>query len=143
VSAAPAPPDGEAPIYTASCLCGGVQIALRAELGPIDLCYCSMCRKAHGGPLASNAEIASRAVQVRAGRELLRAYASSAGEERIFCARCGSPLYSRRDAAPQVVRIRVGIINEPLNVRPGAHYHVGSMCNWWSINDELPRFETQ
>ena len=41
--------------YTGSCLCGGVRYELTAELGPIEVCYCRMCRKASGGPLATNA----------------------------------------------------------------------------------------
>jgi len=37
----------------------------------------------------------------------------------------------------------VGTINEPLNVRPAANYHVGSKCNWWEIRDGLPSFEME
>ena len=43
------------PRHTGSCLCGGVRYELTAELGPIEVCYCRMCRKASGGPLATNA----------------------------------------------------------------------------------------
>ena len=42
---------------------------------------------------------------------------------------------------PELVRIRVGTIDEPLNVRPVASYYTGSKCNWWEIHDALPRFE--
>lgn len=114
-----------------------------AELGPIDVCYCRMCRKAQGGPLATNAPVASAAFHVKAGSELLTAYASSPDEERVFCSRCGSPLFSRKASIPAVIRVRVGVINEPLKVRASAHYFVGSKCNWWQINDDLPRFSTE
>lgn len=129
--------------YTGSCLCGGVRYQLSAELGPIEICYCQMCRKASGGPLASNAQLASSALHLSAGAELLAAYGSSPGERRFFCQRCGSPIYSQRTARPDVVRIRVGGINEPLNVRPAASYYTASKCNWWEIHDSLPRFETE
>ena len=131
------------PLYTGSCLCGGVQYALTGELGPIDVCYCQMCRKAQGGPLATNAPVAVSAFKVTGGAELLTAYESSPAEHRHFCSRCGSPIYSNRADRPNVVRIRVGTINEPLNVRPAAHYYVASKCSWWGISDDLPRFETQ
>jgi hypothetical protein len=98
--------------YTGSCLCGGVQYVLGAELGAIEVCYCQMCRKA-------------------------------SGESRVFCAKCGSPIYSRQLAKPELVRIRVGTISEPLNVRPAANYYVGSKCNWWDIHDALPSFDTE
>ena len=131
------------PCYTGSCLCGGVQYGLSAEPGPIEVCYCRMCRKASGGPLATNAPVARAAFHVSAGRERLAEYESSPGEKRVFCGSCGSPIYSHRAATPEVVRIRVGTINEPLNVRPVASYYTGSKSNWWEIHDALPRFEAE
>ena len=131
------------PRYTGSCLCGAVRYELTAELGPIEICYCQMCRKASGGPLATNAPIAREALHLRSGRELLAKYESSPGEKRVFCGRCGSPIYSHRAARPEVVRIRVGTINESLTVRPVASYYTGSKCNWWEIRDALPRFDTE
>ena len=116
---------------------------LGAELGAIEVCYCQMCRKASGGPLATNAPVAAAAFHLTAGRELLAEYESSPGESRVFCAKCGSPIYSRQLAKPELVRIRVGTISEPLNVRPAANYYVGSKCNWWDIHDALPSFDTE
>jgi hypothetical protein len=127
--------------YTGGCLCGGVRFELSAELGAIDVCYCQMCRKASGGPLATNAAVDSDAFHLITGGELLGAYESSAGEQRHFCRRCGSPIYSIRADRPGSVRIRVGSINEPLRVRPAASYHTASKCNWWDILDRLPRHE--
>jgi hypothetical protein len=127
-------------MYTGSCLCGGVRYEIDAELGPIDVCYCQQCRKAQGGPLATNAPVPTAAFRVTAGAELLRAFASSPSEQRVFCRRCGSPIISRRSDVPAVVRVRVGTINEPLRVRPAGHYHTASKCNWWEIRDDLPQF---
>ena len=103
-------------LYTGSCLCGGIQFQLTAELEPIDVCYCQMCRKAQGGPLATNASVEASALKVTQGDELLTAYESSPGEQRLFCNRCGSPIYSKRTDRPQVVRVRVGSINEHLRL---------------------------
>ena len=102
-----------------------------------------MCRKASGGPLATNAPVAAAAFRITAGATLLIGYESSAGERRHFCGRCGSPIYSARADRPEVVRIRVGAINEPLSARPVASYYTGSKCNWWEIHDALPRFESE
>lgn len=131
------------PRYTGSCLCGAVRYELTAEPGPIEVCYCQMCRKASGGPLATNAPVARAAFHVSAGRERLREYESSPGETRVFCASCGSPIYSQRAGKAEMLRVRVGTINEPLTVRPVASYYTGSKCNWWEIHDALPRFDTE
>ncbi len=131
------------PTYTASCLCGDVRLHLLAELGDIDICHCAMCRKATGSAFASNAPIAASAVSVVAGAERLASYESSPGHERVFCRRCGSPLFSRTTANPGVLRIRVGVIDGPVASRPTAHYFVGSKASWWSIHDGLPRYDTE
>lgn len=131
------------PRYTGSCLCGGVQFELTAELGPIEVCYCQMCRKASGGPLATNSSIAASRFRITSGTELIAGYESSTGEKRHFCSQCGSPIYSEHVDRPQVVRLRVGTINEPLNVRPTASHYTASKCNWWEILDALRRFERE
>ncbi len=127
-------------MYTGGCLCGGIRFELDAELGPIDICYCRQCRKAQGTPLATNSPVAAAAFRLVSGADLLKAYESSPGKHRHFCGRCGSPIYSQRVTKPDVVRVRVGTIDEPLNVRPHAHYHTASKPDWWPINDALPQF---
>ncbi len=127
-------------MYTGQCLCGGVQFRIDGELAPIQVCHCSQCRRAQGTPFATNIPVATAAFTLLTGRELLREYASSPGKLRVFCGRCGSPIYSARSSAPETVRIRAGVITEPLQTRPGFHFHTDSRCSWWPINDGLPQY---
>jgi hypothetical protein len=126
--------------YTGSCLCGGVRFSIAGELAPIQICHCAQCRKAQGAPVATNTPVSVAAFRLIAGKELLTEYESSPGKKRVFCSRCGSPIYSCRESLPGVLRIRAGLLNEPLDVRPDAHFHTASKCNWWDINDDLPRY---
>ena len=128
-------------MYTGGCLCGGVQFRIDAELEPIQLCHCSQCRKAQGGPFASNIPVDLNEFHLLSGAELLGSFASSPGKQRVFCRQCGSPIYSRKDSLPSVLRIRAGLINEPLASKPIAHFYTASKANWWSIDDGLTQFE--
>jgi hypothetical protein len=127
--------------YTGSCLCTGVSFRIESELEPIQICHCVQCRKAQGGAFAAVSPVAASAFSFTSGEHLLKSYESSPGKERVFCGHCGSPVFSRRAALPGVLRIRVGLINEPLNVRPASHAYTASRCNWWPIDDGLPQFE--
>ena len=127
-------------LYTGSCLCGGVQFRIEAEPEAIQVCHCSQCRKAQGTPFATNAPVPDSAFHLTSGPELLAEFESSPGKKRVFCRRCGSPIYSHGESMPGVLRVRVGVINEPLAARPVAHFYTASKCNWWSINDDLPQF---
>jgi len=126
--------------YTANCLCGGVKFHLSGELASIQVCHCVQCRKAQGTAFACNIPIARADFHFDSGADLLTEYESSPGKKRAFCSRCGSPIYSRRDAQPDALRIRAGLINEPLAVRPVAHFYTAHQANWWAIADQLPRF---
>lgn len=128
------------PSHTGSCLCGRVTFRIDAELEPIQVCHCMQCRKAQGGPFATNIPVAAAAFHLLSGAESLKVYASSPGKERLFCGHCGSPVYSRRPSLPLVVRVRAGLINEALQVRPSLHMHTHAKCNWWPIDDGLPQF---
>jgi hypothetical protein len=127
-------------MYTGNCLCGGVSFRIDAELQPIQVCHCSQCRRAQGTPFATNTPVAITAFQLLSGAELLTEYESSPGKKRFFCSKCGSPIYSCRDSLPGVLRIRAGLINEPLAVGLAAHFYFASKCNWWPINDGVPQF---
>jgi len=128
-------------MHTGSCLCGGVRFAVEDELQPIQLCYCAECRKAQGGPVASNIPVDAGAFRLLTGTDLLREFESSPGKQRVFCSRCGSPVFSRLTSRPEVLRIRAGLLEQPLPVRPSRHAFVADKANWWTIpEDGLPRF---
>ncbi|QJD59352.1 GFA family protein [Pseudomonas sp. gcc21] len=124
---------------TGSCLCGEVTIQIEGQLEPIQVCHCSQCRKAQGGPFATNIPVQRSAVNVVSGAHLMASYESSPGKQRVFCSRCGSPLFSQRDADPGTIRIRAGLLDEPLDTRPAVHFYVASKAGWWDIDDELPK----
>lgn len=103
--------------YTGNCLCGGVQFKIQGPLAPIQICHCSQCRKAQGAPIATNTPVSIAAFELTNGQDLLSEFESSPGKVRVFCSRCGSPVFSRKDTTPGILRIRAGLINEPLEVR--------------------------
>lgn len=127
-------------MITAKCLCGDVQIEISGKLGPIVYCHCSRCRKASGAAFGANADVRSRYWRIAGGAERIREYESSPGIQRAFCNRCGSPLFSRRAEAPDVYRIRLGILEDDPERRPLAHFWVGSKAIWHTITDALPQF---
>ncbi|MDY7574886.1 GFA family protein [Actimicrobium sp. CCI2.3] len=126
--------------HTGSCLCGGIEFSINTELAPIQVCHCSQCRKAQGGPFATNIPVPTVAFVLITGTELLKQYESSEGKYRHFCQICGSPVFSSRQSLPDVIRVRAGLINEELGTKLAFHAHVDSQCEWWPINDDIPQF---
>ena len=127
-------------MHKGSCLCGAVKYEVRGTLGAAIYCHCSLCRKATGTAFATNAPVAAGDFVISEGESTLTSFDSSPGVHRFFCSNCGSPLFSRRDSMPQVVRLRLGTLDTPLPAPPTAHYFVASKADWYEIHDDLPQF---
>lgn len=128
-------------MHAGSCLCGLVRYEIEGELEPIQICHCQQCRKAQGVALVTNIPVRTDRFRLLSGAERLTEFESSPGKLRVFCGGCGSPILSRRLSDPGTVRIRAGTLDGPLATRPLVHFHVSSKANWWTISDDLPRFE--
>ncbi|MCR9278055.1 MAG: GFA family protein [Pseudomonadaceae bacterium] len=122
-----------------SCLCGGIEVQVRGEIGQLDYCHCSQCRKASGTAFASNAPITTDRLAIT-GSHLVKEFAASDGKWRAFCGTCGSPIYSRRASRPNEVRLRVGLLDDAIAPSQRQHIWADSRANWHEIDDSLPAF---
>jgi hypothetical protein len=130
-------------MHRGSCQCGTVRYEIHGDLGPIVLCHCGQCRKAQGSAFAANAPVRAADFVIVAGWDALAEYESSPGKTRAFCRRCGSPIFSRRDALPGVVRLRVGTLDSRIEGKPTAHIYAASKAEWDEIHDDLPQYAAQ
>ncbi|HEY0845290.1 MAG TPA: GFA family protein [Noviherbaspirillum sp.] len=124
-----------------SCMCGGVRYQYAGDFGTITVCHCSDCRKAQGTSTVVAAPVDVAAFRWVSGKDLITEYESSPGKKRAFCRCCGSPLYSRKDDMPDVLRLRMGTLDTPTDAAPVAHIFATNLPRWASIDDDLPRYE--
>ena len=124
-----------------SCLCNAIQYEIHGELGPTMMCHCSKCRKANGSAYAVNAVVKTDEFHFVKGKEFVTEFESTPGVFRSFCKQCGSPLYSRRPSQPDLLRLRIGTLDTPVDVKPLAHIFVGSKASWDEIHDDIPQYE--
>ncbi|MEY4764443.1 MAG: hypothetical protein RI907_1116 [Pseudomonadota bacterium] len=117
--------------HQGACLCGGIRFHIDGPLQAIQVCHCSQCRQAQGGPVATNIPVDAHAVTFEQGQDLLQPFESSPGKIRAFCKVCGSPIYSQRAALPGVLRIRAGLLREPVAATLAFQAHTASRANWW------------
>lgn len=127
--------------HQGSCLCGGVRYEINGELTDVLNCHCSMCRKLHAAAFRTRAKVRTEDWITLKGQELIRFYESSPGEHKGFCSGCGSSLYTRFDAVPEVLGFPLGTLDTDPGVKPQRHVYVGSKAPWFDITDTLPRHE--
>jgi hypothetical protein len=127
-------------MYEGSCLCRSVRYEISGEIGDFGYCHCTSCRKASGAAHAANAPVERAAFRLTSGADELREFESSPGKLRVFCGRCGSPLYAYLRANTDVIRVRLGSLDTPFTKQPKAHTWVSDKASWEPIADELPQF---
>ncbi len=127
-------------MHAGSCLCGAVRYEVHGELGPITVCHCRKCRKANGSAFNAVAPIARADLRLLGGKDALTEFESSPGVHRVFCSGCGAQLYSRRDATPDMLRLRLGTLDTPVNATPGHHIFAAYKAEWYDIPGHAPQF---
>jgi hypothetical protein len=77
--------------------------------------------------------------RVVSGEPLLSSWESSPGVERFFASCCGSPIYKRQQATPEVLGLRLGTLDTDPRRKADVHFMVGSKAPWVEIHDSLPQ----
>ena len=125
--------------HKGSCLCGGIKYQINGEITDVLNCHCSMCRKLHSSAFRTRGVVSSQDWQTTQGNELLKFYESSAGEYKGFCSTCGSQIYTKFDAKPEVLGFAFGTLDTDPKVTPQRHIYVASKAPWYQITDDLPQ----
>jgi len=129
------------PTLSGSCLCGGVTYRCSGPLGPIARCYCVQCRKASGAECATNADVRRGSFRLLTGKELLGEFESSPGQLRVFCGRCGSPIFKRYADDPDRIRIRIGLLDIEIEGPPRIQVFTSQKIGLTRIDPSIPSFE--
>ena len=122
-----------------SCACGRVRYRIDGELlGPITYCHCWRCRKHSGSSFGTTAGIRADALEFVEGEDALASWTSSPGIERFFASCCGSPIFKRDAASPQLLGFRLGTLDTDPGRTGDQHYMLGSKVPWLERADALP-----
>jgi hypothetical protein len=76
----------------ASCLCGGIKMAIVDDFRYFGLCHCSQCRKSSGSAFSAFAGVPFENLEFLKGEELVHYFEKSPGNAMGFCSRCVEPV---------------------------------------------------
>jgi hypothetical protein len=122
-----------------SCLCGGIRYRAEGPFESMVHCHCSRCRRHHGTPYATFVGAPSAGFAWLAGSDRIATYTAPGGYPRFFCPDCGSVLPSP-DPHGDATFLPAGGL-ETCDATPVGHMYAGSKATWWTIADDLPRWD--
>lgn len=124
---------------TGACLCGAVRFTATLPPKWVAHCHCTRCRRAHGAAFVTWAGFEETDVAVDDSESQLRHFVAPEGGTRIFCSRCGSPMFFQSPNWPGEMHIAFALFADPTGVEPQVHVHVDTCVDWVCLGDELPR----
>lgn len=127
-----------------SCLCGAVRFEVPEPFDAVVHCHCPSCKKLAGGGSTTSGRIATEAIAILEGRELLRTFQPETGSAKTFCTVCGSNLFGAGWPESELSVVRLPSLDEGLDQLPQAHIFVRATAPWETLPDDgLRRFDTR
>jgi len=122
---------------TGGCLCGGVRFEVTEPLVSASYCHCTRCQRRTGTAASAQGRVAPGSLRVTSGEELIRAYdPGDGGFLKLFCSQCGSALWSRSPEDPEVMSVRLGILDSDPGIRPSYRQFVAYAAPWEPLPDD-------
>jgi hypothetical protein len=129
------PPSLEAPLQ-GGCLCGAVRFEITAPFLSAGYCHCTHCQRRTGTGSSANGRVPQEGFQLLQGEDQLRAFQPPVGVPKLFCASCGSALFSGQPLSDEQVAVRLGTLDRDPGIRPQFRQFVGSAASWEPIPED-------
>jgi hypothetical protein len=126
------PPSPERPLE-GGCLCGAVRFRITAPLLSAGYCHCTHCQRRTGTGSSANGRVPQEAFTLLTGAEQLRSFRAAEGVPKLFCATCGSALFSGEPLSDSEVALRLGTLDRDPGIRPQFRQFVDSAAAWEPI----------
>lgn len=116
--------------FTGGCLCGEVRFKASGQPNRVGICHCLDCRKHHGALFHASAIFPEKTVTVTGEP---RAY-----QQRYFCPRCGSSVFSR---TADEIEVNLGSLDERDQFKPTYELWVIRREGWLPVFPLSERYE--
>ena len=130
-------------MITGRCECGRIRYEAGGDIEDFSHCHCSQCRRLHGAAFATFAAVSRDEFRYVSGESVLKVYASSEFNDRVFCAECGSNILVDARQDPDLHYICMGTVYGDPACPVGYHAYAGSKAAWYEITDGLEQFDAE
>jgi hypothetical protein len=128
---------------TGRCLCGSVSFKLAREPLGARICWCRDCQHlAANGTVNVVAEAAALEVSGTLAEHVKQA---DSGNQiaRLFCPTCGTHMFGRSSARPEIRIIRAGNFDDPSSIKPSTNIWTSSAPAWACLDATLEQVTHQ
>jgi hypothetical protein len=128
--------------FFGGCACGAIRYECKAPPLRMVNCHCRDCQRASGSAYSASLIMAANTVRLVSGE--CKEYGSEAESgniaKREFCGVCGTPLFARSMARPDVVVVKASSLDDSSWFAPEADVWIESAQPWDHMNPGIPKF---
>jgi hypothetical protein len=126
---------------TGGCLCGAIRYTVSAPITELRACHCTHCQRTSGTVGSVNAAVPRASFTLTKGEPKRYTDTAQSGKKlfRHFCADCGSPIFSFREATPEMVVVRAGTLDDSSSMKITANIWTASARPWDYIDPATER----
>src|SRR5262245_11964076 len=124
-------------VRVATCCCGSLRLTSRGEPVRISMCHCIACQRRTGAPFGAQSRFLRGQVEIEGeSQRYVRQADSGNAVTYHFCPRCGSTVYWRLDAFPDLVAVALGAYGDPSFSPPTVSVWERTRHEWTRHTDE-------
>ena len=129
--------------YTGGCACGAIRYATKHAPVFQNHCQCRDCQRRSGTGHGSYLTFPARAEMTITGDATHWEVAGDSGNVKVhaFCPVCGTPVYLRFSAMPELIAVPAGSLDEPGRFAPQVLTYSVRGPAWDAIDPSLQAFE--
>ena len=131
--------DDMSSMNSGKCRCGAYRFRVSEKPFLVSYCHCGDCRKSTGAPVAIFAGFKEDDVEITGEEAAI--YKAIPEVNRLFCARCGTPIGYQDVRLPGEMYYYIGMLDNQRAIAPQLHAFVAERLDWLNIVDDLPRYE--
>ena len=126
---------------TGACLCGAVRYTTSADPIRSGVCHCRDCQRFTGSAFGALVSVPKSSLTITG---MMKTFSSPGGSgqpiQRHFCPECGSSIAEEAAAAPGLVILNIGTLDDPTSVTPGREIFCDDALSWVRVTGDVPRF---
>jgi hypothetical protein len=122
-----------------TCHCGSISFSADVDPAHAIICHCSDCQILSGSAFRMSVMAPIESLKVDGEpKRYIKTADSGAKRAQLFCAECGTPLFTMAAQNPTSVTIRLGCVTQRAQLMPVAQIWRRSSMPWLAQLNEIP-----
>jgi len=128
-----------------SCNCGDIRYEVRAPFLSQIACHCRQCQQHTQSAFSLNGSLRISDFKITQGKlqKFIKTADSGHHVDCYFCPRCGNRIYHQHPLQPDIVRLKMGTLEDTRAINPSMHIWTEMKQDWYVVPEGVPSFPRQ